>query len=173
MKNFINRPESDVSVANHHDVEIYSKYLYNNTFRGFYYDAEDTSYGIVLSFINDQTDSLNLFAQESKSGTIITEYTIYSENFHIEQKAYDKLLILAKSYEKEILVQDEGMMEIPSVVEFTLQVLTRNSIYLRFLNHVLFTPPISSFKGGLVLSRDHHYSRNSKSRFKVEAGEWF
>ncbi len=173
MNNLKNKLISEFPVVSHNDVELYFKYLHNKLFRGFYYDSDEKSYGIVLSFSQDQTESFNLFAQESKSGTIIMEYKIHSGIFTIEQIAYDKVLISSTSHTEEIMTPEGRMPEIPKVIEFTILVLTRNSIYLRFLNHELYSSPISSFKGGLVLSLDHQYTHRNTSKIEVEAGEWF
>ncbi len=173
MKHFNNKLISEYPLTEHHDIEIYSKYLYNKLFRGFYYDSEDKSYGIILSFLKGNTDSLNLYAQESKSGTVTLDYRIHTDIFTLDQLAYDKVLISATSFDREVLIPEKGSLDFPKIVEFTIQVLTRNSIYLRFLNHELFTPPISSFQGGLVLSREHHSTKKNKSKLEVEAGELF
>jgi hypothetical protein len=158
MKNFKNSLIDDYSSIDSRDNEIYTKYLYNKSFRGFYYDVNEKSYGIVLEFSPNHPESLTLFAQEAQSGSTVIEYAIHSHLFRIEQLAYDKILISAIECENELLFPEDTLLNIPKTVEFTIQVLTRHSIYLRFLNHTLYTPPISSFQGGLILSRDyvHH-----------------
>jgi len=169
MKNFKNQLISDLASSDHREIEIYTIYLNNKSFRGFYYDINDKSYGIVLSFSSqDRLESLNLFAQVSQSGATIVEYNIHSRSFLIEQIAYDKVQISATSCNKELILPESGELSIPEVVEFTIQVLTRNSIYLRFLNHESFTPPINSFRGGLVLSHDHLHSPQYPSKITIK-----
>ena len=170
FKNKLTITDTDI---NYHDIELYFKYLQNKLFRGFYYDSDDISYGIVLSFKNEQTESFDLYAQESKAGKINLEYKIHSETFALEQMAYDKILLSTDSHNEEILTPEGKLPNTPEIIELTIQVLTRNSIYLRFMNHELYTSPISSFKGGLVLSRYTEYTSRQPQKIEVEAGDWF
>lgn len=173
MNVFKNKPVVIDTDANYQYIELYFNYLQNRSFRGFYYDSDDISYGIVLSFKNAQTESFDLYAQESKAGKINLEYKIHSGTFSLEQMAYDKVLLSTASHNEDILTPDGKLPKTPEIIEFTIQILTRNSIYLRFLNHELYTSPISSFKGGLVLSRYTEYTSKQPQKIEVEAGDWF
>lgn len=165
--------QTGLSKLNNNDSNIFFKYLSNHLFRGFYYDSDERCYGIVLSFPQEQPESFDLYAQESKAGKTSVEYKIHSNMFYTEQTAYDKVLISSSFHIEELLSVDGKNPKIPENVEFTIQVLTRNSIYLRFLNPELYTSPISSFKGGLVLSRENSYSMRKNRKIQVEAGEIF
>ena len=108
MKNFRDRIIPESSSVDNRDIELYTKYLYNKSFRGFYYDTDEKSYGIVLRFSPVHPESLTLYAQESKAGSTIFEYTIHSKLFLIEQMAYDKVLVSAVSCEKSASFKSSG-----------------------------------------------------------------
>jgi hypothetical protein len=141
---------------------LYLKYLDNQSFRGFYYDSEDRSYGIVLEFGKNMTGKMNLFAQVLQGNISVIEYRIQCDTFSIETLAYDKILIHSSAYKGKLLVPDKGVLKVPETLEFTVQVLTRNAVYIQFRNHEAFTAPISSFKGGLVLALDQRASRTEE-----------
>lgn len=173
MKNFKNKLISQFPDKDSHEIEIYNNYLHKRHFRGFYYDSEDKSYGIVLSFSQKGQNSMNLFAQESQAGNVLVEYRINCASFTMEQLAYDKVMISASAHKQHMLVPNDGILQVPQVVQFTLQILTRSSIYLKFINHEQFTRPISSFQGGLVLSLDMQPVHENSQKIRVEANKLF
>ena len=146
---------------------VYYKYLNNQSFRGFYYDSEERSYGIVLEFGRNLRGTLNLFAQVIQGNMKTLEYQIECDSFSVDTIAYDKILINSSNYRGLLLVPETGDLIIPETLEFSIQVLTRNSVYIRFLNHEQFTAPISSFKGGLVLAREHRASQTNEQTVSV------
>jgi len=166
MKNF--RKKLSGLHYNGQEVEIFNIYLLNKHFRGFYYDSDDRSYGIVLSL--SSSGNLKLFAQETKSGSTLSEFRLQADNFYIEQTAYDKIIVSAAVSGKNTYITNNTGLELPEKMEFSIQILSRNSIYIRFLSPELFTPPISSFRIGLVLSREHHAVEN---KIEVEAENIF
>jgi hypothetical protein len=151
-----------------HD-SLYYKYLNNQSFRGFYYDSAERSYGIVLEFGKNLSGKLNLYAQVVQGNINIIEYQVQCNTFSVETLAYDKVLINSKNYRGKLLAPTSDELKIPEVVEFTVQVLTRNSIYIRFLNHEEFTAPINSLKGGLVLAREQRESSTEEMTQTVES----
>ncbi|MBN1952709.1 MAG: hypothetical protein JW801_16020 [Bacteroidales bacterium] len=151
------------------DDALYFKYLNNQSFRGFYYDTDDRSYGIALEFGKNLKGTLNLFAQVMQGNMNIIEYQIRCNAFSVDTLAYDKVLINSKNYSGKLQLPNNGTLDIPEVLEFSVQILTRNSVYIRFLNHEAFTPPISSFKGGLVLAREHRASQIEEEPYSVES----
>lgn len=148
---------------------LFYKYLNNQSFRGFYYDSNDKSYGIVLEFGKNLRGTLNLFAQAIQGNISIIEYHIHCDTFTVDTLAYDKILINSKNYEAKLLLPKTGNLDIPETLEFSVQVLTRNSVYIRFLNHEEFTAPISSFKGGLVLASEHRASKTENTTLSVNS----
>ena len=133
---------------------LYYKYLNNQSFRGFYYDSEDKSYGIVLEFGKYLNGRINLFAQVAQRNMNIIEYQIQCDTFSFDTIAYDRVLITSSNYKSSLLIPEDGNLELPEKLEFSVQILTRNSVYIRFMNAHEFTAPISSFRGGLVLARE-------------------
>ena len=154
MRTFSKRDMTKLKPVTDKD-SIYYKYLNNQSFRGFYYDSDDRSYGIVLEFGKNLSGTLNLYAQVIQGNMNTLEYQIQCDTFSVDTLAYDKILINSSNYRGELLKPETGDLDIPETLEFSVQVLTRNSVYIRFLNHGGFTAPISSFKGGLVLAREH------------------
>ena len=134
---------------------IYYKYLNNQSFRGFYYDSDEKSYGIVLEFGKYLNGRINLFAQMAKGNMNIIEYQILCDTYSFDTIAYDKILINSSNYKSSLLIPREGQIDLPKNLEFSVQILTRNSVYLKFMNSEKYTAPINSFKGGLVLAREH------------------
>lgn len=148
---------------------LYHKYLNNQSFRGFYYDTDDRSYGIALEFGKNLNGTLNLFAQVIQGNMNIIEYQIQCDAFSVDTLAYDKVLINSRNYRGKLILPVSGQLNIPEVLEFSVHVLSRNSVYIRFLNHEAFTPPISSFKGGLVLAREHRASQTDERTIAVDS----
>jgi hypothetical protein len=133
---------------------FYKNYLYNNSFRGFWFDSGEKSYGIVLSFRQDNASVLNLYAQDLNGQMSIVKYLIKSDAFSIEPIAYDKVRIAITNYEAKLLLPKHGKFHAPEVIEFTLQVLSHNSMYIQFIDYQLFTSPIDKLRFGLVLARE-------------------
>lgn len=155
MKNFENLFKASSSKTTPDPDSLYYKYLNNQSFRGFYYDSEDKSYGIVLEFGKYLNGRLNLHAQVAEGNMNILEYQIQCDTFSINTIAYDKILINSSNFKSRLTLPETGSLELPEILEFSVQVLTRNSVYIRFMNADQYTSPINSYKGGLVLAREH------------------
>lgn len=126
--------------------------LKGKTFRGFWYDYNEESYGIILAFKKDTESKLSLFAQDSCGGSSRMEYKIESDSFSLEQIGHDKVLIGIRLYKTECTAGSESKLRLPEYIEFTLYSLSQNSMYIQFLNHKLFSPPINKLRFGLVLA---------------------
>jgi hypothetical protein len=133
--------------------EFYNKYLKNSSFRGFYYDINEKSYGIVLHFPQDDQRKLILNAIESDGILPVVEYQISTDIFLVDVIAYDKVLITTAKYSLQAPVKDA--LKVPRKLEFTLQLLTRNTLFIRFTESDKYTSAVKSLKGGLVLSREN------------------
>lgn len=134
--------------------KFYKKYLYNNSFRGFWFDSGEKSYGIVLSFKQNETSVLSLYAQDFNGQLSVVKYLIKSDSFSIEPITHDKIQIAITDFETNLLMPRKGNVQVPEIIEFTLQVLSHNSIYIQFIDYQLFTTPINKLRFGLVLARE-------------------
>lgn len=134
--------------------KFYKNYLYNNSFRGFWFDSGEKSYGIVLNFKHNRTRVLSLYAQDFNGQMSIVKYLIKSDSFSIESIAHDKVQIAITDFETKLLLPKQGEIHVPEIIEFTLQVLSHNSVYIQFLDYQLFTSPINKLRFGLVLARE-------------------
>jgi hypothetical protein len=162
MKNYPNDLLVDKFNSHFSENEFYLKYLQNSSFRGFYYDTNDRSYGIVLQFSQNNHSKLGLYALEAEGMLSIMEYRISSDAFLIDSVAYDKVLISTNKYKIESVTSNAGVIKLPKKMEFTIQLLTRNSFYIRFLDSEQYSSPIRSFKGGLVLAKElNHFAVNA------------
>ena len=154
MRHYPNNLNVDTFNSHYSDNEFFNKYLRSGSFRGFYYDANERSYGIVLEFSHNHKTRLSLYAKELEGMVSIREYHIVSDVFVIENVAYDKVLVSTSQYKIEAVMPNNGPVKLPVNLEFTLQLLTRHSFFIRFLSSDQYGSPIGSFKGGLVLSRE-------------------
>ena len=134
--------------------DFLNKYLYNRSFRGFWFDSGEKSYGIVLSFEENQTSALNLYAKDMDGQMIVIKYLIKSDSFSIEPIANDKVQITITEFNTKLLFPRIGGVQVPDSIEFTLQILSHNSVYIQFLNYRLFSSPIDKLRFGLVLARE-------------------
>ena len=134
--------------------EFYKKYLHKNSFRGFWFDSGEKSYGIVLSFKQENASVLNLYAQDTNGQMSMIKYLIHSDSFSLEAIAHDKIRIEITDFETKLLLPEKGDMYVPEVIVFTLQMLSHNSVYIQFTDYELFTSPIDKLRFGLVLARE-------------------
>lgn len=134
------------------ETDFFHTNLKGKTFRGFWYDHDEESYGIILAFGKDTEGKLSLFAQDSRGGSSLMEYKIESDSFSLERIANDKVLINLRLYKSELLGRSKPDLHLPQNIEFTLYLLSQNSIYIQFINHKLFSPPINKLGFGLVLA---------------------
>ncbi len=155
MKNldneFIVDSKNSVPVKN----TFFKIHLYKNSFRGFWYDTYDRSYGIKLSFSDKNTSMLNLYAQDARGKMTVFEYEIKSNAIHIDQISYDKVIISTSKYDTVLTEPKGAVLKIPPYIEFTLQLLSHNSVYIQFTDYSMYSPPIKNLKRGLVLAREH------------------
>jgi hypothetical protein len=158
MKNYPDNLIVDTFSSHFTENEFYIKYLRASSFRGFYYDSNDRSYGIVLQFLQNNQSRLNLYAIETEGMFSVVEYRISSEVFLIESVAYDKVLIMTNKYKITSASPASVVIKMPQKIEFTLQLLTRNSFFIRFLDSDQYASPINSFKSGLVLARESDHT---------------
>ena len=133
---------------------FYNKYLYNNSFRGFWFDSGEKSFGIVLSFEQNKASALNLYAQDLDGQMTVIKYMIKSDSFSIESIAHDKVQIIIPEFKTNLLLPRIGEVQVPDSIEFTLQILSHNSVYIQFLDYQLFSSPIDKLRFGLVLARE-------------------
>jgi hypothetical protein len=154
MKHYPSDLNVDTFNSHYTENEFFNKYLCSGSFRGFYYDANERSFGITLQFPNNHKTKLSIYAKELQGIVSITEYHIVSRVFVIENVAYDKVLISTSKYIIESALPGTNAVKLPACLEFTLQLLTRNSLFIRFLSSDQYGTPIGSFKGGLVLARE-------------------
>jgi hypothetical protein len=133
--------------------EFYNKYLKNSSLRGFYFDCDDRSCGIVMQFL-EGNDKISIHAIESVGNYPVTDYLIIASSLLIECVAYDRVLLSTSRYRIENISTQSNSIKIPSTLEFTLQMMTRNALFIRFINSEQYDAPIRSLKGGLVLSRE-------------------
>jgi hypothetical protein len=143
--------------------EFFANYLSNSDFHGYYYDSNDKSYGITLQFRSTGYNIMNLYAIESLGNLSVIEYRIGANDFSIESVAYDKVLITADQYHVESIIPSSQIVQMPQKIEFTLQLMTRHSLFIRFLDSEKYPSPIRAFKSGLVLARET--SEGSDGRF--------
>ncbi|MBA7518551.1 hypothetical protein ES705_10622 [subsurface metagenome] len=136
--------------------KFFKIHLYKNSFRGFWYDAYEKSYGIKLSFMGNNSGLLNLYAQDAEGNMVVFEYRIKSNAINIDQISYDKVLISTSEYDKELIEPQAGSLKVPPYIEFTLQLLSHNSVYIQFTDYSLYSPPINKLRRGLVLAREHN-----------------
>jgi len=134
--------------------KFYKNYLHNNSFRGFWFDSGEKSYGIVIDFKQNSTGVLNLYAQDFNGQMSMVKYLIKSDSFSIEPIAHDKVRITISDFETKLLLPKQGDLQLPEVIEFTLQVLSHNSVYIQFTDYQFFTSPIDKLRFGLVLARE-------------------
>lgn len=134
--------------------KFYKKYLHNNSFRGFWFDSEEKSYGIVLSFKQENASVLNLYAQDVNGQMSMVKYLIRSDSFSLEPIAHDKIRVEIPDFETILLLPEDGDIHVPEVIVFTLQMLSNNSVYIQFTDYELFTTPIDKLRFGLVLARE-------------------
>ncbi len=156
MRAAINALQNKYSASYFSDNELFTKYLSNSTFRGFYYDAENKSYGLSIHFSAGRDNELIISAIESQCGISISQYEIVSKSYSIESMAYDKVLISVRNYKivHGIRMKADADIQLPAIVEFVLLLLSRDSMFIYFPNPELYASPIKSIKGGLVLSRE-------------------
>lgn len=133
---------------------FYQKNLKGKTFRGFWYDQSEKSYGIILDFNFDKERNLCLFAQDIMAGSALIEYRIISKSFAIEQISYDKVLLTLNLFQSDYTSEKRSELRLPEVIEFTLHLLSQNSVYIQFVNHRQFSPPINKLRFGLVLAKE-------------------
>lgn len=173
MNIYKNNLTDEEDSSSYSESEFYTKYLLNSSFRGFYYDTNDRSYGISLQFLSTGYSTLNLYAVESKGSLSVIEYRISSKAFAMEAVAYDKVLIVAEEFQVESILPESLIIQMPKKLEFTLQLLTRNSLFIRFLDSEKYTSPIKSFKGGLVLAREMTLVSDKKLEEAFNYGSFF
>jgi hypothetical protein len=133
---------------------FYKEHLYNNSFRGFWFDSGEKSYGIILSFRQKHSGVLSIFAQDFRGKHTVSKYIIESDSFSMESIAYDKVQISISEYTTNSIPAAEYQIKVPEVIEFTLQVLSHNSVYIQFMDYQLFTSPINKLRFGLVLASE-------------------
>lgn len=150
FENLILEQEASVFQKN----KFYKNYLYNKSFRGFWFDSGEKSYGILLSFKQNSTGVLNLYAQDINGQMSIVKYQIKSDSFSIEPIAHDKVQIAITDFETKMLLPQQGNVDVPDLIEFTIQVLSHNSVYIQFIDYQLFASPINKLRFGLVLARE-------------------
>jgi hypothetical protein len=137
--------------------KFYKNYLHNNSFRGFWFDSGEKSYGIVLSFKQNSRGVLNIYAQDYNGQMSMIKYLIRSDSFSLETIAHDKVRIVITDFEITMLLPKKGNVLAPEIIEFTLQVLSHNSVYIQFPDYQLFTTPINKLRFGLVLAREQNH----------------
>ncbi|MGD2033475.1 MAG: hypothetical protein PVF73_00350 [Bacteroidales bacterium] len=134
---------------------FFRAHLYKNSFRGFWYDTGERSYGIKLSFAEQNTSLLKLYAQDSKGEAAVFEYEIKSDDLHIGQISNDKVVISTSDYKARLIEPSGAVLKIPPYIEFTLQLLSHNSVFIQFHDYNMYSPPINHLARGLVLAREH------------------
>lgn len=134
--------------------DFYLRYLKGFKFRGFWYDHQEKSYGITLSFHREDSSRLSLFAQDRFQTSKLNEYCLESDTFFLDQIAYDKILISLSVFRLYRESEPDADLSFPSTIEFSMQLLSQNSFYLQFLNHKQYSPPINKLRFGIVLARD-------------------
>lgn len=134
--------------------KFYKKYLHNKSFRGFWFDSGEKSYGIVLSFKQENASVLNLYAQDVNGQMSMVKYLIRSDSFSLEPITHDKIRVEITDFETTLLLPEDGDIHVPEAIVFTLQMLTNNSVYIQFTDYELFTTPINKLRFGLVLARE-------------------
>jgi hypothetical protein len=150
--------------------EFYLKYLKNTSLRGFYYDNHERSFGLILQFLNTNHTRLSMQVLESDGLLPVMEYSIHSHSFIIDSVAYDKILISTSRYNLEKITPSATEIRLPNKIEFTLQLLTRNTFFIRFLDSEQFASPIRLIKGGLVLAKETVQLKEELSRSIVSTG---
>jgi hypothetical protein len=155
------------------EAEFLASYLMNSALYGFYYDSNNKSYGISLQFLSTGNSRMNLYAVESQGSLSVIEYRISSNDFSIDSVAYDKVLITATDFNVESILPISLTVQLPTRLAFTLQLLTRNSLYIKFSDSDQYTSPIKSIKGGLILAREQTEYLNQPFEAVYESSGFF
>ena len=134
--------------------KFFRAHLYKNSFRGFWYDTYERSYGIKLCFNEKNTSMLNLYARDAKGEMTVFEYEIKSDTFRIDQISYDKVIVSTSEFKSKLIEPSGDTLNVPANIEFTLQLLSHNSIYIQFTDCSMYSPPINKLQRGLVLARE-------------------
>lgn len=134
---------------------FFKAHLFRNSFRGFWYDTFQRSYGIKLSFQNKNKSLLCLYMQDTRGEMTVFEYEIRSNEIQIGQIRNDKVIISTSAYTVKLIQPKNTRLKTPVNIEFTLQLLSHNSIYIHFTDYSLYSPPINHLRRGLVLAREN------------------
>lgn len=151
--------DNEILVETNHSIPVNNKFfrahLYRNSFRGFWYDTDERSYGIKLSFSEKNASLLNFYAEDAKGEMTMFEYQIKSDTIRIDQISYDKVIVSTSEYKAKLIEPKGAELKIPSNIEFSLQLLSHNSIYIQFSDCFSYSPPVNKLHRGLVLAREY------------------
>ncbi len=150
--------DNEILVESNRPIPVNNKFfkthLYKNSFRGFWYDTYERSYGIKLSFSEKNASMLNFYAEDARGEMTVFEYDIKSDTIRIDQISYDKVIVSTSDYQAKLIEPEGAELKLPSNIEFTLQLLSHNSIYIQFSDCMMYSPPINKLHRGLVLARE-------------------
>jgi hypothetical protein len=151
--------DNEILVESNRTVPVKNKFfrahLFRNSFHGFWYDTYERSYGIKLSFGEKNGGMLNFYAEDARGKTTMFKYEVKSDTIRLDQISYDKVIVSTSDYKAKLIEPKGEELKLPSNIEFSLQLLSHNSIYVHFSDCMMYSPPVNKLQRGLVLAREY------------------